>query len=193
MADEYAVKVTVRNGLILRQMKKLGIKSQTELAELSGLSPSTVGVLIGFKKRPISKVTGEWLSIAFALSSALRLEPEELWTEKQRGMALESNSREVSMGEEEVMQLASGQGTEQMVQKVLTARVVDSALKLLRPREEQVVRRVFLEGETLEAIGDDIGVTRERVRQISLKAIRILGHKSHAGKLEQHYKGLENE
>jgi DNA-binding CsgD family transcriptional regulator len=193
MADEYAVKVTVRNGLILRQMKKLGIKSQTELAELSGVSPSMVGMLIRLKRRPLSAVTGEWLSVAFALSSALRLEPEELWTEKQRGMALESNSREVSMGEEEVMQLASGQGTEQMVQKVLTTRAVDSALKLLPPREEQVVRRVFLENETLEEISDDLGVTRERVRQISLRALRRLKHKSHPGKLEQQYKGLENE
>ena len=193
MADEYAVKVTVRNGLILRQMKKLGIKTQTELAKQSGLDPNVVGTLIGLKKRPVNHKTGEWLSVAFALSSALRLEPEELWTEKQRGMALESNSREVSMGEEEVMQLASGQGTEQMVQKVLTTRAVDSALKLLPPREEQVVRRVFLEGKTLEETGDDIGVTRERVRQISLRAIRRLKHKSHPGKLEQQYKGLENE
>ena len=44
----------------------------------------------------------------------------------------------------------------------------------------------------LEEIGDDIGVTRDRVRQISLRAIRRLRHKSHPGKLEQHYKGLEN-
>jgi RNA polymerase sigma factor (sigma-70 family) len=178
MADEYAVKVTVRNGLILRRMKQLGIKTQTELAKQSGLDPGVVGTLIGLKKRPVSSITGEWLDAAFALSSALQVEPEELWTEKQRGMALERNSREVSMSEDAVAQLASGNGTEQMVQKVLTSEVVSKALQVLSPRYEAIIRRKFFDGDTSEDIAKEWGISRSAVHQMEAKALRKLKHPS---------------
>lgn len=180
MADEYAVKVTVRNNLILRRMKKLGIKSQAELAKQSGLGPQIVGTLIGLKKRPVSAYTGEWLDCAFALSSALQTEPEELWTEKQRGMALGRNSREVSMSEDAVAQLASGNGTEQMVQKVLTSERVAKTLQVLTPRQQDIIHRRFFEEETLDEVAIHHGVHRERIRQIEAKALRKLKHPSNA-------------
>ena len=187
MADEYSVKVTVRNGLILRQMKKLGIKTQTELAKQSGLEPSTVGMLIGLKKRPVSSITGEWLDSAFALSSALQTEPEELWTEKQRGMALGRNSREVSMSEDAVAQLASGNGTEQMVQKVLTSKEVAKTLEVLTPRQQDIINRRFFDGETLDEVAAHHGVHRERIRQIEAGALRKLKHPRNARLLKDIY------
>lgn len=180
MADEYAVKVTVRNNLILRRMKQLGIKTQTELSKISGLSMRTVGILINMQKRPMDGIHGEWTDSAFALSSALQTEPEELWTEKQRGMALGRNSREVSMSEDAVAQLASGQGTEQMVQKVLTSERVAKALHVLTPRQQDVIHRRFYNQETLEEVAIRYGVQRERIRQIEAKALRKLKHPSNA-------------
>jgi DNA-directed RNA polymerase sigma subunit (sigma70/sigma32) len=180
MADEYAVKVTVRNNLILRRMKKLGIKSQAELAKLAGVSVHTVNILIGMKKRPMDGKNGEWTDAAFSMSSALQTEPEELWTEKQRGMALGRNSREVSMSEDAVAQLASGNGTEQMVQKVLTSERVAKTLQILTPRQQDIIHRRFFEGETLEEVAIQHGVQRERIRQIEAKALRKLKHPSNA-------------
>jgi RNA polymerase sigma factor (sigma-70 family) len=176
MADEYAVKVTVRNGLILRQMKKLGIRTQTELAKLSGISLQVLNSLITLRRAPRNTYTGEWIDAAFALSSALQVEPEELWTEKQRGMALKSNSREVSMSEDAVAQLASGNGTEQMVQKVLTSEKISKVLLTLTPRHESIIRRKFFEGDTSEDIAKDWGISRSRVHQMEAKALRILRH-----------------
>ena len=187
MADEYSVKVTVRNNLILRRMKQLGIKTQTELAMQSGLDHRTVGMLIGLKKRPVSVYTGEWLDSAFALSSALQTEPEELWTEKQRGMALGRNSREVSMSEDAVAQLASGNGTEQMVQKVLTSKEVAKTLEVLTPRQQDIINRRFFDGETLDEVAIHHGVHRERIRQIEAKALRKLKHPRNAHLLKDIY------
>ncbi len=55
--------------------------------------------------------------------------------------------------------------------------IADTLLKL-KPREELVLRRRFGIGqqsdETLEEIGQDIGVTRERIRQIEAKALKKL-------------------
>ena len=177
MSEEYLVKVTIRNNLILRRMKQLGIKSQSELAKRSGLSQITVSELIRMKRRPVHVISGEWLDVAFALSSALQAEPEELWTQTQRGMALESNSREVGMSEEAVMQLASGDDLER---RVLSSKVLNEAMETLTPRERDVLQRRFFKEETCAAIAEDYGTGSQRINQIEHKALRKLKHPSHS-------------
>ena len=178
MAGEYAVKVTVRNGLILRRMKELGIKSQTELARLSGLSITALNSLVTLRKAPRNKITGEWVDTAFSLSSALQVEPEELWTETQQGMALKRNSYEINMGEEEVQRLASGESADKLAIGSERSRVLSKALNSLTPREEQVVRRRFFDEDILEDIAHDWDVSKDRIRQIEAKALRKLKHPS---------------
>ena len=57
---------------------------------------------------------------------------------------------------------------------------IDKMLKTLNPREERIIRlRYGLEDNiihTLEEIGKEYGITRERVRQIEVRAIRRLRH-----------------
>ncbi len=61
-------------------------------------------------------------------------------------------------------------------------------LATLTPREERVLRMRFGIGEesdhTLEEVGQDFNVTRERIRQIEAKALRKLRHPSRSGKLK---------
>ncbi|HRK07873.1 MAG TPA: RNA polymerase sigma factor RpoD [Pseudobdellovibrionaceae bacterium] len=61
-------------------------------------------------------------------------------------------------------------------------------LSTLTPREEKVLRMRFGIGEesdhTLEEVGQDFNVTRERIRQIEAKALRKLRHPSRSSKLK---------
>ncbi len=61
-------------------------------------------------------------------------------------------------------------------------------LKTLTPREEKVLRMRFGIGEksdhTLEEVGQDFEVTRERIRQIEAKALRKLQHPSRSKELK---------
>jgi RNA polymerase primary sigma factor len=61
------------------------------------------------------------------------------------------------------------------------------ALATLTPREEKVLRMRFGIGEksdhTLEEVGQNFDVTRERIRQIEAKALRKLRHPSRSKKL----------
>ena len=61
-------------------------------------------------------------------------------------------------------------------------------LKTLTPREEMVLRLRFgLEdgrARTLEEVGKEFNVTRERIRQIEAKALRKLRHPSRSKRLK---------
>ncbi|MBQ2237640.1 MAG: RNA polymerase sigma factor RpoD [Clostridia bacterium] len=64
--------------------------------------------------------------------------------------------------------------------KTITNEDIDSVLKTLTPREESVIRLRFglQDGRchTLEEVGTEFNVTRERIRQIEAKALRKLRH-----------------
>jgi RNA polymerase primary sigma factor len=67
---------------------------------------------------------------------------------------------------------------------------IDTVLKTLTPREEKVLRLRFglIDGKahTLEEVGKEFGVTRERIRQIEAKAIRRLRHPTRQKRLSQY-------
>ena len=67
-------------------------------------------------------------------------------------------------------------------------RQISSSLSALTPREEKVLRKRFGIGElsdhTLEEVGQDFEVTRERIRQIEAKALRKLRHPSRSKRLK---------
>lgn len=68
---------------------------------------------------------------------------------------------------------------------------VREVLKTLTPREEKVLKMRFgidvASEHTLEEVGKDFSVTRERIRQIEVKALRKLRHPSRAKKLESFF------
>lgn len=70
-----------------------------------------------------------------------------------------------------------------------------NVLRTLTPREEKVLRMRFGIGEkadhTLEEVGRDFSVTRERIRQIEAKALRKLRHPSRSKKLKSFVDGSE--
>ena len=66
-------------------------------------------------------------------------------------------------------------------------KVVTEVLSTLNPREERVLRKRFGIGlakdYTLEEVGQEFCVTRDRIRQIEAKALRKLKHPSKSEKL----------
>ncbi len=68
---------------------------------------------------------------------------------------------------------------------------VREVLKSLAPREEKVLKMRFgidvASEHTLEEVGKDFSVTRERIRQIEVKALRKLRHPSRSKKLQSFF------
>ena len=121
----------------------------------------------------------------------------ELPLEKVRRVlkiAKEPISLETPIGEEEDSSLGDfieDKGAVSPLEAVIKGNLSDQTAKVLAtltPREERVLRMRFGIGEksdhTLEEVGQDFAVTRERIRQIEAKALRKLRHPSRAKRLK---------
>jgi RNA polymerase primary sigma factor len=126
----------------------------------------------------------------------------ELPLEKVRRVlkiAKEPISLETPIGEEEDSSLGDfieDKGVISPLEAVIKGNLTDQTARVLAtltPREEKVLRMRFGIGEksdhTLEEVGQDFAVTRERIRQIEAKALRKLRHPSRAKRLKGFVEG----
>jgi RNA polymerase primary sigma factor len=127
----------------------------------------------------------------------------ELHLEKVRKIlkiAKEPISLETPIGEEEDSYLGDFIEDKKAVSPMDAAvrydlqRQITQVMQSLTPREERVLRKRFGIGETtdhtLEEVGQDFEVTRERIRQIEAKALRKLRHPSRSKKLKSFVEGV---
>ena len=133
----------------------------------------------------------------FEPSEELIAEKMELPVERVREImrvAQEPVSMETPIGPEEDSRLMDfirdedALAPDEAALKTITNEDIDSVLKTLTPREEAVIRLRFglLDGRchTLEEVGSEFNVTRERIRQIEAKALRKLRHPVRSNKFK---------
>jgi len=109
-------------------------------------------------------------------------------------VAKEPVSLETPIGDEEDSQLkdfVEDENAENPLDGAVNAALAEATLEVLgqlTEREQKVLRMRFGIGmntdHTLEEVGKQFGVTRERIRQIEAKALRKLRHPSRAKKLK---------
>ena len=126
------------------------------------------------------------------LAEGLEVNPDELYKTLSIAMAHLSLDAPLVPGEDnKLLDYIPDEyrlGPEQEAfEKALRANV-EEALSTLKPREAMILRLYYgLDGDdamTLEQIGEQLGVTRERIRQIKERALARLRHVSRARSLE---------
>jgi RNA polymerase sigma factor (sigma-70 family) len=196
--NEYRIKVTVRNNLILSAIENAGHKSVSAFCRHVGIGITAMTELIGMRKPPIN-ANGEFNPIAKLLMEELCALPTDLWTSEQLTLKLARNSaqRSVSaegmraalgMHAEEMLELMKPDDLDESVLKHEMVTVVEEQLDSLTPRESKVLRMRYgigCEEHTFEEIGDAFDLTRERIRQIEAKALRKMKKPERASQLRQ--------
>ena len=130
-----------------------------------------------------------WIRQAITRALADQARTMELPVERVREImrvAQEPVSMETPIGPEEDSRLMDfirdedALAPDEAALKTITNEDIDGVLKTLTPREEAVIRLRFglKDGRchTLEEVGSEFNVTRERIRQIEAKALRKLRH-----------------
>ena len=130
---------------------------------------------------------------------AARMEMPEGKVRKVLKIAQEPISLETPVGEEEDSHLGDFIKDTKVVSpadaliSLNLKEQTDLVLKSLTPREEKVIKMRFGVNDdsehTLEEVGQDFAVTRERIRQIEAKALRKLRHPTRSRKLRTFLEG----
>lgn len=125
------------------------------------------------------------------IASAMNL-PEERIMEIQR-IAMDPISLETTIGDEEDSKISdfieddSAQSPLEAASQSLLREQLLSVIETLTPREQKVIRMRYgldnSHARTLEEVGKEFNVTRERIRQIEAKALRKLRHPNRSKKL----------
>jgi RNA polymerase primary sigma factor len=174
----------------IRQAITRAIADQARTIRIPVHMIETINKLIRTSRHLVQKLGREPLPEEIAEKMDLPLDK----VRKILKIAKEPISLETPIGEEEDSHLGDFIEDKKAVSPLEAAirydlqRQINNALKTLTPREERVLRKRFGIGEntdhTLEEVGQDFAVTRERIRQIEAKALRKLRHPSRSKKLK---------
>lgn len=184
---EYLVslRLLTYNLRFVHSRKEKGL-TQSQLALVTGLSVHKISQIALLKQVPTEEQAQE-------LADALGVDPE--WLFPPELVTLKDVRREALLTGDQVRKLQwirplslpdpdlslRGHELEEALQGVLAT---------MRPQERRVIQLRFGldngRSRTLEEVGKEFGVTRERIRQIEAKAMRILRRRSWSKKLQDY-------
>jgi len=185
--DEFRIGVTFRvfNWSLDRAIRAKGW-NRREAAAACGVHWQTLSKWLGFQSYPRE-------AKALEVAVVLGVSDEILFPAEIKGFRITKQPEPVSFGKEEA--LAFGMLSQEIdpervaIQGSLTD-AIKEAMQGLREREKLVLKLRFgLEGEealTLTDVAAVVGVTRERIRQIEAKALRLLRHPSRSSLLRDY-------
>lgn len=179
------VKHSIFNNELRKRRLSLGL-SQKELSQASGVTITAVGNLETFRRMPSEKEATQICRVLDTDISTVFPEWLKLFKPKRTTVVTEHLVTEVQLTSGILNQYLLEDGQDQIdkveedIMNEELKEVIKRQLSSLTPRESKILTMRFgLDGsnpKTLEEVGNQFGVTRERIRGIESKAIRRLKH-----------------
>jgi RNA polymerase sigma factor (sigma-70 family) len=182
-SKDYLVEVKVKNNWLMKKIKDAGYENIAQLSKAHNLNPSEIGEYANFKKTPLND-KGEWRKSFLKLSEILKCMPEDICPPQHLENGLKNNNILFEANAQEILTLTSGNTYTAIpaIEKIIEEEdinQINQSLDYLTPKEKKIIEMRFALGEepdekTYEDIGKIYNLSRERIRQIEIKAIRKL-------------------
>lgn len=183
---DYRIEVKVRNNWLLKRIEDAGFDTIASFSRSSKIPQSIISAYITFRETP-KRPGGEWRESFLKIAEALRCLPEDICPPQHLDKGLKKNKASFEADVVEVAGYLSGSfecakpAIENIIKQEEEREISSILSQILTPKEERVVRMRFglvPDGEvrTLQQVGEECGVQRERVRQIEARALRKLKH-----------------
>ncbi len=184
MMKDYRVELKVKNNLLWQAIIATGCSNVSQFSKRYGVWPGAIYNYLNLKRTPINK-DGSWRKDALHLGDIFKTSPENLFPPQHVWEGLLKNTGVLEMSWEDIERLPMSAAamltdnhtpeTEAMEEDTRSA-LLDS-LNGLGPRDRLIIEGRFgLYGEpkTFEQLGDELGVSMERIRQIECRVMRKL-------------------
>lgn len=189
MIKDYIVQVKIKNGPLLRLLRAHGFKNVVKVSTACGISQETLRRFINLERAPMNK-NGRWQPAAETLAAFFNVMPEDLFPPQHYTKKLDKNKAEFGLSLDEVENFIENMTPEKLFMQAEGKVLLDKAMSTIKPRDRIAFEGIVVDGRTLEDVANEIGVTKERVRQICWKVEQRL--KRPAYKLKEamdNYKG----
>jgi RNA polymerase sigma factor (sigma-70 family) len=186
---EFSVTIKVRNNRFLAALRRSGYRSVNAYCKRTKLPQSRVNMYATMTLSPYRR-DGRPTELAQLVADSLGALVEDLFPARFLSRCLDRVAKaEMAMTEDQLAHLLQNapRTPEQVLLMDEAAAQVSDTLRLLPPREERVLRLRHGMGlrdeKTLDEVGEQLDVSRERVRQMENKALRMMSAPSRRSRL----------
>lgn len=178
--SDYNLTLTIRNGLLLSKMRQAGLSTAAELSRATGVGQTDIGEYLRLLESPCSAQTGKLKRSAEKLCEYFGCLIDELFPREHLYSPMASNRYEADISADKLGILCGLR--EPIALEDLADADAEQGQRFnvlfqiagLNPHEQAVINSRFVDELGLEQSGAKIGVSKERARQIEMKALRKL-------------------
>ena len=173
--DEYRLIIRVKNNLLHQLMLSKGIETQSALSRVAGICPKAVGDIANLKVGAYN-ADGTPSYATRKLCDYFGCLPEDIYPKEVLHVGIPKNVIERLVSSEQVAKYITQaeSAPEALLEWSLDTEYFKDEIRKLKPRSQRVIIARFYEDKTLYEIGEELGVTPERVRQMLQDSLKLL-------------------
>lgn len=188
---DYRIEIKVKNNRLLTKIEGAGYSSVAKFADTIGMNRTVIYRIVSMKSAALDE-EGYYRPEALRIAKFLNCTPQDIYPPAQMRGAMKENKAQITANANEVDSLTSSLRTlafspERKMILDEAKQALKAVMMTLTPKEQRILDLryglTYGEEKTLEEVGAMFGVSRERIRQQEMKALRKMRHPSKSKEL----------